>query len=345
MPIVKISDNLTTVLTPEAYADEGELERLLESNPALLVEPGDPALSSVMKQYRLSGAGIADLFFVDSQGLPVLVEVKLARNPQSRREVIAQVFDYAATLAEQTVDEVDRDTDGRVETALRRMCSQDSEFKVRWQALAANLRSGTVRVIVAVDMESPDLNRIVGFIAAHSDLDVRLVVVEKYRDPAGGLVYSSTAVVNADTYSSAVAEAKAPAMPSLGFQAVLNAWLEVERSPLPLVGRSSGFRQVRVPDWPVLLHYEFLAGTRIGAEIHIEAAALKPLAPLLSRLAAELENNFEQAVCQFDPKWSAGRGRLVVLHEEGTAPEVIARNMRLLIEATRERITAALQGK
>lgn len=98
MPMIKVQGGTTTVLAPEAYANEAELESLLLANPVLLVEEGEPPLAVVMNQCRLGGAGIADLFMVDGEGLPVLVEVKLARNPQSRREVLAQVFDYAATL-------------------------------------------------------------------------------------------------------------------------------------------------------------------------------------------------------------------------------------------------------
>ena len=65
------------------------------------------------------------MVFVDASGVPVVVEVKLARNPQSRREVIAQVFDYASALTDWTVDELDDATGGALETALRKLLEED----------------------------------------------------------------------------------------------------------------------------------------------------------------------------------------------------------------------------
>ena len=40
-------------------------------------------------------AGPIDNFMVTSSGLPVLVECKLWRNPEGRREVVGQILDYA----------------------------------------------------------------------------------------------------------------------------------------------------------------------------------------------------------------------------------------------------------
>ena len=343
MPLVKILKNKATILTPEPYANEAELETLLEANPALLAGMEESPLSLVSRQYRLGGAGIADLFFVDGEGLPVLVEVKLARNPQSRREVIAQVFDYAATLTERTVDEVDSDTGGGVERALRCVCKDESEFKVRWQAMAANLRAGTLRIVVAVDMESEDLSRVIGFIGAHSDLDVRLIVIEKYKDPEGGFVYSSTATIAAEASPSQVTTKRERVPPRAEFLEVLEEWTDSHGEIYPLRGRAKNYRQIKMPDWPQTLHYEFLDGNRIGAEIHLESAVAKPLAKLLSELAVEMKGKFDQAVCDFDPKWSRSRGRLRVLHSEGSSADVIVENMRLLIDETKDKLSAALQ--
>jgi hypothetical protein len=239
--MIKTSGGVSTILSPEPYDTEAELETLLRNNPALLAEPDEPPLSLVARQYRIGGAGIADLLFVDSEGFPVLVEVKLARNPESRRQVIAQVFDYAAALAEQTVDELDLASGGGVESALRRVCATEAEFRGRWQSLARNLRSGDVRVVVAVDMDCEDLSRVVGFTAIKSKLDVRLVVVEKYSDSAGGFVYSATTVVRSDVAEPPVAERRSPVERRPDFQAVLDAWKTFPDAPLPLKRKAGNY--------------------------------------------------------------------------------------------------------
>lgn len=344
MPLITVRDGEATILTPEQYSAESELEKVLQDNPALLVGQDEPPLAFVASQYHIGGAGIADLFYVDGEGLPVLVEVKLARNPQSRREVIAQVFDYAASLAERTVDEVDSDVSGAVEKALREFSDDEGQFKVRWQGLGANLRAGSVRVIVAVDMESEDLSRIIGFINDHSDLDVRLVVIEKYRDPGGAYVYSSTATISASASPNPMPRSRTQRQPRPEFQAVLDAWDDIEDPPLVMRGRSAGYRVLRPANWPHGLHYEFLDSRKIGAEIHLENASVKELAPLLREMVKEWKAAFPGGECLFDPKWSRNWGRLRIAHAEDTAPEVIAANMKTLIEKTQERLTKALEG-
>src|ERR1700749_185485 len=44
-------------------------------------------------------AGPSDNFMVTPSGLPVLVECKLWRNPEARREVVTQILDYAKELS------------------------------------------------------------------------------------------------------------------------------------------------------------------------------------------------------------------------------------------------------
>jgi hypothetical protein len=44
-------------------------------------------------------AGAIDNFMVTPSGLPVLVECKLWRNPEARREVVGQILDYAKELS------------------------------------------------------------------------------------------------------------------------------------------------------------------------------------------------------------------------------------------------------
>jgi hypothetical protein len=44
-------------------------------------------------------AGPIDNFMVTPSGLPVLIECKLWRNPEARREVVSQILDYAKELS------------------------------------------------------------------------------------------------------------------------------------------------------------------------------------------------------------------------------------------------------
>ena len=50
------------------------------------------------------GNGYADILAVEPSGRPALIEVKLARNPAARREIVSQVIAYAAFLRGMNVE-------------------------------------------------------------------------------------------------------------------------------------------------------------------------------------------------------------------------------------------------
>ena len=60
----------------------------------------DPALGSVLPVCRemSTPAGFVDLVCVTTAGKLVLIETKLFRNPEARREVVSQILDYAKEM-------------------------------------------------------------------------------------------------------------------------------------------------------------------------------------------------------------------------------------------------------
>src|SRR5262245_21295106 len=85
------------LLAPSGFPDEASLHSLIEQSPQLLPLAGSPRLTIVGREVRL-GSGSADLIGVEPNGRLVVVEVKLARNAEARRAVVAQVLTYAAYL-------------------------------------------------------------------------------------------------------------------------------------------------------------------------------------------------------------------------------------------------------
>lgn len=73
--------------SPAECVNDAELERVLADEVNLLQAPGDHPIKAVARQGDLPAAGTIDLLCVDESGLPVAVEVKLARNAEARREV------------------------------------------------------------------------------------------------------------------------------------------------------------------------------------------------------------------------------------------------------------------
>ena len=97
------SNNSLTELSQTDYDSEDLFQRLLADHPSLLgsasgssgrlllvAEAPVPAADDGQGHWSL------DHLFLDGDGVPVLVEVKRATDTRARREVIAQMLDYAA---------------------------------------------------------------------------------------------------------------------------------------------------------------------------------------------------------------------------------------------------------
>ena len=192
MALVKNSKGIKKLLIPESFFNEKELEDILAEKPQLMIEEEEPDVLLVQRQVTFEGTGTADLLLIDSNGLPMVVEVKLGRNSESRRLVVGQVFDYVSSLALLTVDELDQKVVGALKETIRiigRKESEEDAIEKCWQSCGANLRAGKARVVVAIDEASEDLIRILRFLNEHSDLDVRLVELKKYLDKESSEIF------------------------------------------------------------------------------------------------------------------------------------------------------------
>ena len=113
----KTSRHLTPVSLDATRAgggyDEAWVRDLIFEHPtAIPVQEIDPSfgpLIGVCKELDTRGAGYADALFINSMGMPTLVECKLWRNPEARREVVGQIIDYARALKRWTFSDLQRE--------------------------------------------------------------------------------------------------------------------------------------------------------------------------------------------------------------------------------------------
>ena len=100
----------------------------------------------------MPGAGSADVVVVDAEGKITIVECKLAKNPEMRRWVIGQLFEYAAALWKLDTENFERSLAARG-TAL----TQPFKDPARWKeptfrnTVSRNLADGAFRLVIAVD--------------------------------------------------------------------------------------------------------------------------------------------------------------------------------------------------
>ena len=92
--------------------NEADLQGLIHEHPKLLpIAEIDSIFVNAVPICRelATRAGMIDNLLLTSSGLPVLVECKLWRNPQARREVVGQIIDYAKELARWTASDLQRE--------------------------------------------------------------------------------------------------------------------------------------------------------------------------------------------------------------------------------------------
>ena len=135
-----------------------------------------------------------DLLGVSATGRLVLVECKLWRNPEARREVIAQLFEYASLLSEWSYADLEaRLKHGRGLSgvnpmfALAKARHPDLQEAAFVDAVSASLRRGEFLLAIAGDGIRSDLQSLRRLVADQSGLLSHLALLELrlYRDLSG----------------------------------------------------------------------------------------------------------------------------------------------------------------
>lgn len=133
-----------------------------------------------------------DHLFLDQDGVPTLIEVKRATDTRARREVVAQMLDYAshgvnywkssdlAQAFETTCARLNRNALSTLATLL----GDEPKIDTFWQNVQANLSSGRIRMIFVADLIGPELERIVSFL--NEQMDPATVLALELRPFANG---------------------------------------------------------------------------------------------------------------------------------------------------------------
>src|SRR5262245_25634626 len=195
-------DGVLTEVASSPYGSEADLQKLLADHVHLL--PGAQINRDSPRRWLLikREAGIPnqegggdwwsiDHLVVDQDAVPTFVECKRASDTRSRREVVAQMLDYAANGIEYWA--VDRLRQAATETARSRNRSLDqeilslngtldeAEIERFWQQVESNLRAGKVRLIFVAYSTSKELRRLVEFLNDKmSDVEVIAVEIKQF---------------------------------------------------------------------------------------------------------------------------------------------------------------------
>ena len=160
--------------------------------PASEIEPAFHNLEAVAKELQI-GAGSADLLLANIEGNVAVVEPKLFRNHEAKREVVAQTIDYASQLSGwsyaelvQAIRKAKREestSDGDREDPLLQVMQKSvqgsgfdhDEFRAN---VARNLRLGLILLLIVGDKITEGAERMVEFIHQTPHLHFTLGLIE-----------------------------------------------------------------------------------------------------------------------------------------------------------------------
>lgn len=153
-------DGTLIQMSEQAYAAEADLQALLAAHPDLLTADGEPhRWLLVSREFGIaseqdgSGRWSLDHLFLDEEGVPTLVEVKRSTDTRIRREVVGQMFDYAANaLSYWTVEAIKArfeagNQESGVAEAFATSLGADVDPDLYWEHVHTNLAAGRVRLV------------------------------------------------------------------------------------------------------------------------------------------------------------------------------------------------------
>lgn len=159
---------------------EDALQTFFENYPQIIpgkqIDPGsdDPPRFTLLRREMPVGGWSLDHLFADQRGVLTLVETKLFQNPESRREVIGQIIEYAASAEEswaggsvrQKATEFwsGQNPPKELDGVLQKEFGGELDIEDFWKNVEENLKNGRVRLIIATDELRPEVRRMIEYL-------------------------------------------------------------------------------------------------------------------------------------------------------------------------------------
>ncbi len=178
-----------------------ELQDLLECSPDLLageqIDPENPRRWLLIKREMevpdpVSGAArwSIDFLFIDQDAVLTFVECKRHDDTRSRREVIAQVLDYAANAPRLwrsddlrcAAENTQRKHGRALDEAIEQLGGKESETTDLFDRAIANLADRKLRIVLFLEAAPPELKTLVEFLVTEfSRIQLILIEAKRYR--------------------------------------------------------------------------------------------------------------------------------------------------------------------
>ena len=155
---------------------EEALQTFLENYPQIIpgnqIDPDDPPQFVLLGREMPIGSWSLDHLFVDQNGILALVETKLFQNPESRREVIGQIIEYAANSLEfwsggkarLNATKFWKNKNKNLDEIMLEEFGQGLEIEAFWADVEENLMMGRLRLIIATDELRSEVRKMIEYL-------------------------------------------------------------------------------------------------------------------------------------------------------------------------------------
>lgn len=252
------------LLAAAGFPDEQALHGLVAEAPQVLPLAGTPRLTVVGREVLLGG-NYADLLAVEPSGRLAVIEIKLRRNAEARRAVVAQVLTYAAYLRGMDPTVLERDVlrshlhkrgfDSLATAAAAEDQAGAFDATTFADGLTESLAEGRFRLVLVLDEAPEELVRLVGYLGAVADkLLIDLVTVAAYDIGGSQVVVPQRVDPERLTSAPLTTPLAAPAAKGTAVEGAADFVAKIDRAP-------EDQRPVlrRLVDWAMALEAEGLA--------------------------------------------------------------------------------------
>lgn len=177
-------------LSQAKYSNEAHLQELLNDSPDLIptqdISEGKSSIKLSVREIGLPGSGSTDIIGLDELGNIYLIETKLAKNPEVKREVIGQILEYASFLWGKTYEEFDALIKGKngqyISEFFESKKYKDWEEESFRQTIKSNLANGAFTLFIVVDEINDELRRTIEFLNHRLNIEIYALVLRYFKE-------------------------------------------------------------------------------------------------------------------------------------------------------------------
>lgn len=240
------SDGGLVPMEPSSPQNEDELQTLIARHREVIAGEGE-ALLLVRREQGIAGGEEGggrwslDHLFVTRDAIPVLVEVKRASDTRIRREVVAQMLDYAANgvrywsagAAQASFEHTCRENGADPIEGLAEFLGPEADEQAAgfWERMEQNMRDGRLKMVFVADRVPDELATIVEFLNEHTRDHIEVRAVElRHFEGKGGLLTLVRRVVG-ETAKMKIAKRRTGPLPPITIEEWLDKCLGSDGAP------------------------------------------------------------------------------------------------------------------